>query len=235
MGLPLFKKLKNKLKNSFSHQLPDNTIKENLSKWSKYNWNRLGEEWSNNEEWKQSLIDHIIKPKISIGSDILEIGPGGGRWTEHLVTRANNLFLVDLTHKCINICKDRFKNHSNIAYYVNDGNNLDFILDDSLDCIFSWDVFVHIKAIDIEGYIKQFPRILKKGGIAIIHHSKNGRRDAGWRSDMTANKMKKYCKKYNLHVLEQIETWDNGKYRIWPTIPLQKSPDIISVIINNQE
>ena len=50
-------KLKKKLK-SYIKKLPKNTIKENLNRWSNHTWNQFGEEWSNNLEWKASLIEH---------------------------------------------------------------------------------------------------------------------------------------------------------------------------------
>ena len=56
--------------------------------------------------------------------------------------------------------------------------------DASIDRIWSFDVFVHIQAIDIEAYVAQFARILRPGGTALIHHSKSGTFARGWRSDM---------------------------------------------------
>ena len=37
------------------------------------------------------------------------------------------------------------------------------------------DVFVHISASDIKLYVSEFSRILMPDGMAIIHHSKNGK------------------------------------------------------------
>ena len=130
-----------------------NTIKNNLEKWSEWNWSRNGDEWSNTSEWKDSLVKHVLKPNIPTGSCVLEIGPGAGRWTECLVERSARLIIVDLTPKCIEICKERFKDFKNVEYFVNDGKNLDFISDDSIDGIWSWDVFVHIQSEDVKEYV----------------------------------------------------------------------------------
>ena len=225
----VIKKIKNALKLGSNIQLPENTIEENLAKWSGHNWSQLGEEWSNNPEWKESFVKHVLNPMVNEGTDILEIGPGGGRWTEYLLEKAKNITLVDLTPECIDLCKERFKDYKNIKYFVNDGVSLEFVPDNSMDHIWSFDVFVHVQAKDIEGYFKQFPRILKKGGTGLIHHSKHGRTTRGWRSDMTAKKMKEFCDIYGLKLIDQFETWDDGNYRIWPTIPLKENPDTISV------
>jgi len=209
--------------------LMPNTIANNLKSWSDWNWSQQGEEWSNSPKWKESLIKHVLIPNVPMDSCVLEIGPGAGRWTEALIPRAKKLTLVDLTPKCIDLCKDKFKAFNHIDYFVNDGKDLSFIPSKSIDCIWSWDVFVHISAIDIWNYIIQFERILSPGGTGIIHHSKKGKSDIGWRSDMTAKKMEIYCKKIGLQLTSQFDSWDDDKVHIWPNLPPHKGPDIISI------
>ena len=174
-------------------------------------------------------------PNVSGGSCILEIGPGSGRWTEYLVSKAKHLTLVDLTPKCIELCKLRFSGFRNIEYFVNDGKDLSFIISDSIDRIWSWDVFVHIEADDIKNYIKQFSRILSPGGQGIIHHAKKGKKkEIGWRSNMTADKMKEFCREYGLEVVKQFDSWDDGKVCIWPGLAAEEGPDIISIFMKPQ-
>jgi len=206
-----------------------NTIKNNLDIWSSFDWACYGEEWSNTPEWKDSLVEHVLKPNVPMGSNVLEIGPGGGRWTEHLLKRASHLIVIDLTPRCIEICKERFKDFSNIEYFINDGTNLDFIPDDSIDYVWSWDVFVHIQPEDIKEYVRQFARVIHPAGQGLIHHARNGTSDLGWRSDMTAATMREYCKEYGLEVLKQFESWDDGRVHIWPRLHAGEGPDVISV------
>jgi ubiquinone/menaquinone biosynthesis C-methylase UbiE len=206
-----------------------NTIDNNREEWSKWDWSNFGEEWSNNPEWKASMIEHVLVPNVPTDSRILEIGPGAGRWTQHLITRAKHIILVDLTPKCIEICRQRFRDFKNIEYFVNDGKDLGFIQSNSIDCIWSWDVFVHIQSEDTRHYVKQFSRILSAGGKGIIHHSKKGRSRTGWRSDMTAKSMKQHCNEYGLKVIKQFDSWDDDKVRIWPGLSQKEQPDIISV------
>jgi ubiquinone/menaquinone biosynthesis C-methylase UbiE len=220
----LMKKIKRLIK-----PIKPNTIENNLQSWTEWDWSKSGEEWSNTPEWKKSLIENVLMPNIPGGSRILEIGPGAGRWTEYLVSKAKKLTLVDLTPKCIELCKLRFSKFSNIEYFVNDGKDLSFIISDSIDRIWSWDVFVHIQADDIKNYIKEFSRILSPCGQGIIHHSKKGKNEIGWRSNMTAEKMKEFCSEYGLELVKQIESWDDGKVRIWPSLPVEEGPDIISI------
>lgn len=207
----------------------NNSVANNLTTWLNYDWSNQGEEWSNTPEWKNSLIEHVLTPHIPVGSKVLEIGPGAGRWTEHLIQRSSHLIVVDLTPACIEICKERFREFSNIEYYVNDGRSLDFIAESSIDRVWSWDVFVHISSEDVREYVRHIARVLRPKGLALIHHARGGRSKAGWRSDMTAAKMRDYCREYGLEVLRQFGSWDEGRYSIWPGQSDEHSPDIITV------
>jgi SAM-dependent methyltransferase len=208
---------------------PPNTIQANLRAWSEWDWSNAGEEWSDTPEWKASVVQHLLEPHVPEGSRILEIGPGGGRWTEFLVRRASHLTVVDLTPRCIELCRARFAGRSNITFHVNDGSDLGFVPDASIDRIWSFDVFVHIQAIDIEAYVAQFPRILRPGGTALIHHSKSGTFARGWRSDMTEARMREICARNGLTILAQRDSWDEGRVRIYGE-PGQPSPDVISIV-----
>src|SRR4051794_25253968 len=83
-------------------QLP-NTRQVNRAYWGTWNWSDQGEEWSNSgiPGWKESIVDQVLVPFVGDGHRVLEIGPGAGRWTEHLVGRASQLTLVDVTPECI--------------------------------------------------------------------------------------------------------------------------------------
>jgi SAM-dependent methyltransferase len=208
---------------------PANTIENNLETWSRYDWSRQGEEWSNSEEWKASLVRHVLEPNIPVGSRVLEIGPGGGRWTELLLQRGKHVTAVDLTPECIAVCRERFKDARNIEYQVNDGRDLGFVPTGSIDRIWSFDVFVHIQTRDVENYVAEFPRILVAGGVAVIHHAKSGRA-TGWRSDMTDAKMRDICQRHGLEVVAQFDSWDQGRVRIYDSGPGDPSPDVMTIL-----
>lgn len=207
-----------------------NSVANNIKVWSEWDWSRNGEEWSNNPEWKQSLVDNVLLRYMEGRESVLEIGPGGGRWTEHLARIAKELAVVDITPVCIEICKERFSSYSNISYFINNGSDLGLLGDLHFDGIWSWDVFVHIAAEDIKSYISQCATLLNSGGVAVIHHSKHGVSRTGWRSDMTADKMIEFATDAGLVVVKQFESWGNGQFRIWPGLPLEQSPDTISVL-----
>jgi len=227
------------------------TIKANKIWDTQYNWTLDGDEWSNQaayckkpyKEWRDSIAKEFICKNIRNNFNILEIAPGHGRWTKFLLKKYSNLTLVDLNRECIEFCKKKFPACKNIKYIVNDGKTLTAIKNDSIDFIWSYDSFVHMEKDVVESYIKEFFRVLKKGGVAIIHHPgrnnvalrfkflKNlgilGNKiyqiisinkffgDDGWRSDISKYFIKKIAEKNDLRVEYQINCWgENNAYNI---------------------
>jgi len=196
-----------------------NTVAKNLRGWSAWDWTKGGEEWTPSLEWKEALVKDVLYPHIPVGSRVLEIGPGAGRWTEYLIKRSSHLTCVDLTPECIRACQERFGELKTVEFVLNDGRDLSFVPPLSIDRVWSFDVFVHIQSSDVENYIRQLSTILVKGGSGVIHHSKFGAQKWGWRSDMTAQKMVQYCDRYGLTIVKQLESWGDGRFQINPNMP----------------
>ncbi len=189
-------------------QLPGfNTRSYNYREWSNYNWTEKGEEWTDSAEWKKTLIENTVSKYFQPRKDILEIGPGAGRWSVILATIANSLTLVDLTSESLHVCRQRLASFSHCKFYQTDGRNLSFIAADSIDYVWSFDVFVHIAPADTETYIHSLSSILRKGGIAIIHHPAYGGYKGGFRSSTTNHFFQTILTKYGFRILEQLDSW----------------------------
>ncbi|MBA4058231.1 MAG: hypothetical protein C0490_26175, partial [Marivirga sp.] len=205
-SLPYF--FKKRMTLEISRGLPGfNTIDYNFKEWSKYDWSRQGEEWTESEQWKSALVDEIIKAYFKPGGVILEIGPGAGRWSTILAELSSQLILVDMTEKAIELCKYKLDIYSHCEFYRNNGSDLSFLKDDSIDYVWSYDVFVHIAPRDSENYLKGLSLILKKGGIGIIHHPAAGGFKGGFRSSMTNDVFCRLLAKYKFEVIDQKDSW----------------------------
>ncbi|OQA24040.1 MAG: putative methyltransferase [Verrucomicrobia bacterium ADurb.Bin345] len=201
-----------------------NPVKLNLRKWETYDWSKAGEEWTESEAWKQALVTDVMAKHIQPSGTILEIGPGAGRWTEFLQKRAGRLLLADLSPKCIELCRERFSECSNIEYHVTDGSRLEFIRDGSVDSIWSFDVFVHIGPPETEKYIAEFARILKPGGRGLVHHPREGGGPDGFRSSMTARLFAEMTERHGMKVVGQITRWGgNNEFN------LERFRDVVTV------
>gem|GEM_PF-440336 len=201
------------------------TVEENIKKWGSYAWNNSGDDWSSSWGGTDNLWWGTIYPRIKqfLKVDcIVEIAPGFGRCTEYLKDCCNELIIVDVTEKCIEHCKERFKEDNNIKYYVNDGKSLDMILDNHVDFVFSWDSLVHVEEDTIKAYLFDINKKLKKDGIAFLHHSNLGEYKIEhkdilkhhWRaSSMSAVKMDGFCNERGLSCIAQEKImWGDNIY-----------------------
>lgn len=200
-----------------------NSVEENALKWNNYRWDRGESEWTPSEEWKQSAIDHILLANIPPGSVVLEIGPGFGRWTRKLIEISSHVMVVDVAEKCIDHCKRLFADTGNAEFHVNDGRSLTFAADDSVDFIWSFDVFVHIEPDDIDAYLQEFRRVLKQDGVAIIHHGIIGKTVFEWRSSLTLQMFTGLLEKHDFTLLRQFSSWgDDDQFRV-------SASDVVSI------
>jgi SAM-dependent methyltransferase len=190
------------------------SIDENMRTWSRWDWSTLGDEWTPSPEWKESLLGSVLRPHVPNGARVLEIGPGAGRWSEHLLERASQFVAVDVTAECIEVCNKRFARRPDASFILNDGRDLSFVASEAIDRIWSFDVFVHICSADAARYIRQFPRILSPGGCGLIHHSRSGVEPSAWRSDLTAARMRHLCATSGLEVVRQFSTWQDGRFSL---------------------
>jgi hypothetical protein len=183
-------------------------IEENRATWGEEDaWRgnfRYGHDWSDQLHCR-NVAEKYLHPFLPGGElDIVEIAPGAGRFTAELIRLARSMVLVDLNQACIDLCRERFRYYERIQFLVNDGISLEAVADESADLIASLDSFVHIEREVVEHYVLQFPRILRSGGIAWIHHSARGKHSAGWRSNMTSELMARYAETSGLLVKAQI-------------------------------
>ena len=151
-------------------------IFKNIEEQRKWNdeimWTQEGHEWSksfgNTENlWNKHIFEDVKKFR---GGKILEIAPGHGRITQFLSILASELLVVDLNQTCIDKTKEKLGDHV-LGYFVNNGNDLPRIRDNSQDLVFSFDSFVHIHQNVIDDYLSEIYRVLKPNGYGYIHHS----------------------------------------------------------------
>jgi hypothetical protein len=79
-----------------------------------------------------------------------------------------------------------------------------------VDAIWSYDVFVHINAAEVDRYAGEFRRVLRPGGIGVIHHGGVGGAAGGWRSNLTAQAFEEILKRHGLQRLRSIAHWVDG-------------------------
>jgi SAM-dependent methyltransferase len=202
------------------------SVIENQVRWTDHPWEREGHEWSPGGTpaggellWWRAILPRI-HAHVPTGS-ALELGPGFGRWTHHLLRLSTHLTIVDLTERCIEYCRRRFADAPHVECWTNDGRSLDMVADGSIDFVFSFDSLVHAEAPVVREYLAQLARKLKPGGTGFIHHSNlrglAGSNDAipswvarrNWRGEsMSARLFREYCRDAGLHcTTQEVINW----------------------------
>lgn len=195
------------------HNLPGlNSASLNKIIWESWDWNAQGEEWTPSPEWKQSVLEKILYEHMPKDGILVEIGPGGGRWTEALIEVGSQITAIDISEECLQVCSERFSNCDNIEFVLTPGNELPGVTDGTVDALWSFDVFVHINHAEVEDYAKEFLRVLRPGGVGVIHHGTVGGKNGGWRSNMTAEGMIDTLKNTGLKIVDQFISWTDGEH-----------------------
>ncbi|MFL1375842.1 class I SAM-dependent methyltransferase [Nocardiopsis protaetiae] len=227
------------------------TVEWNRKTWGKaHSWDKNGDEWSfmaaycgqPYEEWKSSLIDTLLAPGASRGPS-LEIGPGHGRWTEHLLERSPHVWIVDVNETCLDRCRERFAGHPGLRVHRTADCGMEPVPDASIAFVWSFDVFVHLDPDVITGYLAEMSRVMAPGATAVVHHAgkpdwslrlapatrRTGRpgriaqrwisqrrwRDDGNRSDVSPEAFARWAADRGLEVVEQRGSWgDRGQYTV---------------------
>jgi SAM-dependent methyltransferase len=221
-------------------------VDQNLENWSSaWDWSHEGDEWSAAWGDTPALWHGALLPRIHAfvpTGTVLEIAPGYGRWTQYLKDLSERLVIIDLTEGCIEHCRRRFADATNIEYHVNDGRSLEMVEDGTIDLAFSFDSLVHAESDVLGAYIEQLARKLTPDGVGFIHHSNMGayrwfarlarrvpgravgplvRRGAlvnvvAWRAEsVTADSVARQCELAGLACVGQEKvSWEAGRYLI---------------------
>lgn len=106
------------------------------------------------------VCEECIEPFLIPFDTALEIGCGGGVFTERIVGNVKKLIVVDVIKM-----PEKFKEF-NLKYIElpDKSNDLPGIYNHSIDFCFSYNVFCHMSNDFLRGYLKSIHRVLKKGG-----------------------------------------------------------------------
>jgi ubiquinone/menaquinone biosynthesis C-methylase UbiE len=142
-------------------------------------YQHLGDEWcddgTSERQWELRLFAHTVAPCLTSETRALEIGPGGGKWTVRLAPRVRELVVFDVAEQMLDRTRRRVASASlsNVTFAHGNGRDMSSVASGSVDLVFSYDVFVHIALEDTVAYLGEIARILRDGGVAILHHAVN--------------------------------------------------------------
>lgn len=112
---------------------------------------------------------HFLAPYVTSGSTVLEIGPGGGRWTRYLLA-ARRVYVVDYHQELLEELTRNFA-RQNLAPVRNNGSDFPGVPPASVDFAFTFGVFAHLELDTIDQYLASLRSIMKPGANVVLQYS----------------------------------------------------------------
>ncbi|HEX6160811.1 MAG TPA: class I SAM-dependent methyltransferase [Thermoanaerobaculia bacterium] len=130
----------------------------------------FGDRWGDPESFGPlvEVRQRFLDPYFRETQTVLEIGSGGGRWTQYLA-HAARLIVVEYNVEAFPYLRARFP-HARMTLVETTGAELWAVADRSVDFLFTFDVFVHLEPEVIGAYLHEIERVLRPGAIAVVHY-----------------------------------------------------------------
>ncbi len=109
-----------------------------------------------------------IKSEPDYSGHALDFGCGVGRLSQALAEKFNLVTGIDISREMINRANTFNKYPDKCRYLLNDAVNLAVFNDNTFDFIYSSIVLQHVPRGLISGYLTEFGRVIKPGGIILI-------------------------------------------------------------------
>ncbi len=144
-------------------------------------WDRYSEQWEASHtsgdlgvEWgsdplSDRIYEKFLAPHLSRESRVLEIGPGGGKYTARVAPSCGHLVFADVSQQMLDRTGRRLAGQSNAEGLKLDGFELSGVPDGSMNLVYSIDVFVHLDLEDAYVYLREIRRVLREEGRAVVH------------------------------------------------------------------
>lgn len=117
-----------------------------------------------------------VTPYLDPNVDAVEIGPGGGRWTQMLVG-FHRLYAVDYHEELLDELARGIRTPRLVPVH-NDGLTLPGVPDESIGYVFSFGVFVHLDREIRLSYLAEIHRVLTDDGVAVVQYGEKRKPEA---------------------------------------------------------
>ena len=115
------------------------------------------------------VMERFIAPCLSADGRVLEIGPGGGKFSRLIEPEVKELVLSDISESMLERAAESCARKPETVLL--DGKSLQPLADASFDAVISFDVFIHLESEEIFRYFAEINRVLKPGGRFVVHTS----------------------------------------------------------------
>lgn len=137
----------------------------------------------------QRILERFLLPFVSPARTALEIGSGGGRFTQFLLP-FRKVYCADLNPQMFEYLRQRFPDADHLEFVLTPGDDLPNVPEGSIDFLWSFGTVVHIEEPELVGYLEAIKRVLSPDARATIHYSDKDKEEAR-RSDELAQMTRK--------------------------------------------
>ncbi len=117
----------------------------------------------------RAIRDRFVLPFVAADRTAVEIGPGGGRWTQFLLG-FRRLYVVDLHAELLDELRKGF-DRDNMVFVRNHGTDFPGIPAQSVDYVFTFGTFVHLDLAIIDAYLANLRQVVKPDADVCIQYS----------------------------------------------------------------
>jgi SAM-dependent methyltransferase len=131
---------------------------------------RTGYQPKRNQKDIETYLQSILQPHHTV----FEIGCGGGQWTKFISPLVKSLICNDAKTAESNHLFSYLNSHNvghNVIFHQAQDFNLNYLENESLDIVFSYDVFCHISYSGQKQYIKNLYTKCKPGCLLMIMYA----------------------------------------------------------------
>lgn len=117
-----------------------------------------------------TVRDRFITPYVASSKTALEIGSGGGRWTQYLLG-FDRTYCVDIHLEMFHYLVERFEGAPQLSFCKTDGTGFPGIPARSVDYVFTFGTFVHLDPPLIQSYLNNLRPLLAPGANVVIQYA----------------------------------------------------------------
>lgn len=122
-------------------------------------------------EWGADLLTENLPRYFSVlsrSSVVLELGPGSGRLSRHLIGRCKRLIAIDNSRVVYEWLREYLRGKGDFEVHLVDGPHVP-LHDATVDAVVSHGVFEHLDFDEVYWFLREFKRVLRPGGTVLFN------------------------------------------------------------------
>jgi len=131
--------------------------------------NEIGDDaWSSGTP-PLATLERFYLPHVTAGSVVLELGPGTGRYTRHIIGRCRHMILVDYSKVVCSFLQNYLAGKGSFETRHIDKPLLEGVADGTVDFAMANGVFEHLDPEESLWFLQEFFRTLRPGGTVVFN------------------------------------------------------------------